>query len=149
MQHTSAGSLQECNFSVSLILHLWPPILQEYANWEASLRRVVAVNLEPSNTWWASLNGFSGMSWEEFKATKLGEDFEEPLIESSAYVNSSSEAEARRRELLADPDPAKDWVQLDKTTPVKDQGRVRVSVLGLRTQVDCKLINRFHTPISY
>lgn len=92
--------------------------LQEYANWEASLRRVVAVNLNPAKGWWAALNPFSGMSVKEFMDTKMGGRY--PTIPSQITTRAPS-----RRELLQNPPAAFSWVDRRQVTPVKNQESVR------------------------
>lgn len=74
----------------------------------------MAVNLDPTKTWWASINAYSGMNWEQFKATKTGD--------SSIYgLANTTSATPVRRELLQNLPDMKDWRAEGMVTPVKNQ----------------------------
>jgi hypothetical protein len=43
------------------------------ANFKACLTRVQAVNSNPHSTFWAAVNQFCDLSWEQFAATRLSQ----------------------------------------------------------------------------
>ncbi|GAB4819787.1 hypothetical protein N2152v2_006833 [Parachlorella kessleri] len=90
---------------------------QRYANFEATLRRIIKNNRDVRSTYWSGLNQFSAMSDAEFKASFLG------LVKGQNGRHAPTASLPRGRSLLQQSLPrSKNWAAEGRVTPVKNQG---------------------------
>ena len=128
-----ANHLSTYNFSLTSYKGSFDNFCQNMAN-------VYAINSDPTQTWFASGNAFSGFSFNEFSAMRLMNlpDLMGSIDPQMTSLGWSKQSTPPPRKLLMPPPmtPTKmppmppssstvaiDWVAAGKVTPVKDQGQ--------------------------